>query len=70
MAGQQNISDIVRIRHWPAYRDRHGLEVVRVVWPRGAAMPTLFCRPLSPAAAMVAPGQTDAEQPPIDQQEA
>lgn len=70
MADQKYITEIVRITDLPAYRAKHGLQIVRSFWKHGARRPTMICRPIADgqAAATVAPGQV-SEQPPADQQE-
>lgn len=70
MAGQKYITERVLIADWPAYRARHGLEIVRASWPWPDVRPTLVCRPFTSDRAMVAPDQAEDDQPPIDQQEA
>lgn len=69
MADQKDINAVVRIEHLAAYRAKHGLEIVKVFWGYRDPRPTMVCRPITPAAATVAPGPDD-EQPPTDQTEA
>lgn len=71
MADEKYITEVVRIADLPAYRAKHGLEIVRAFWKHGARRPTMICRPIAqhPAAATVAPGQVTEQPPAIEQEE-